>query len=293
MRCLRPFLSIPRTPRRLAPRGSGGCLGTAVARTATLACLLLSATLLPAAEPGQAQHGDHEHGFGANGGLIVPLGRESYHIEPVFEPQGVLRLYLLGADESRIQETQRQTLTAYVKPVGGRDTVPMQIESEPQEGDVDGMTSRFKGLLPEALRGVEVEVTIPNLRIEGERFRVGFSSVRPDGHPEAKMPAPASDDQAAELFLTPGGKYTEADITANGRLTAKQKFSTFVAKHDMHPKAGDAICPITETKANPKCAWVIGGKTYEFCCPPCVEEFVRMAKESPDQIRDPEAYVQR
>jgi hypothetical protein len=293
MRRLRPFLSIPRFARRFAPLARAAFIGPAAARSLAGACVILSATLLPAAEPGQAEHGDHEHGVGANGGLIVPLGRESYHIEPVFEPHGVLRLYLLGADESRIQETQRQTLTAYVKPVGGRDTVPLEIESEPQEGDADGMTSRFKGLLPETLRGVEVEVTIPNLRIEGERFRVGFSSVRPDGHPEAKMPAAASDDQAAELFLTPGGKYTEADITANGRLTAKQKFSTFVAKHDMHPKAGDAICPITETKANPKCAWVIGGQTYEFCCPPCVEEFVRMAKESPDQIRDPGDYVQR
>lgn len=279
MRRFSPSRSLQRTAGRLGLRSA-----TAVAFTAAL----LTAATLPAED-----HGDHEHGIGANGGLIVPLGRESYHIEPVFEPKGVLRLYLLGADETRIQETQRQTLTAYVKPVGGRDTVPLPMESEPQEGDANGMTSRFKGVLPEPLRGVEVEVTIPNLRIDGERFRVGFSSLRPDEHTQAKMPTPASDDQSAALFLTPGGKYTEADIEANGRLTAKQKFTTFVAKHDMHPKAGDAICPITETKANPKCSWVIGGKTYEFCCPPCVEEFVRMAKESPDQIQDPKAYVQR
>ncbi len=38
------------------------------------------------------------------------------------------------------------------------------------------------------------------------------------------------------------------------------------------------------TKANPVFSWVIGGKTFEFCCPPCVDEFVRMAKESPDDI---------
>jgi hypothetical protein len=289
--------------RNISPLGSIVCTPGCVAFDRFAKALALAAVMLAAApvqavdrggqKPHADEHGDHEHGIGANGGLIVPLGRESYHIEPVFEAKGVLRLYLLGADETRIQETQRQTLTAYVKPVGGRDTSPMQIESEPQEGDAEGMTSRFKGVLPEPLRGGEVEVTIPNLRIEGERFRVGFSSIRPDEHPEAKMPAPATDDQSAALFLTPGGKYTAADIEANGRLTSKQKFQSFVAKHDMHPKAGDAICPITETKANPKCSWVIGGKTYEFCCPPCVEEFVRMAKESPDQIREPKDYVQR
>lgn len=256
--------------------------------SALIACVVLFEPLLPAAE-----HGDHEHGTGANGGLIVPLGRESYHIEPVFEPGGVLRLYLLGADETRVQETQRQTLKAFVKQAGSRETVPLDINAEPQEGDAEGMTSRFKGVLPDSLRDMPVEVMIPNLRIDGERFRVGFSSATPEPEAHSSMPAPLGDDASDTLFLTPGGKYTEADIEANGRVTAKQKFKTFMAKHDMHPRVGDLICPITETKANPACAWVIGGKTYQFCCPPCVEEFVRIAKESPDQIKEPEAYVKQ
>lgn len=254
---------------------------------AAVAMIAFGSTL-PAVE-----QGEHEHGTGANGGLIVPLGRESYHVEPVFEPEGVLRLYLLGADETRVQEAERQTLKAFVKAAGGRETVAMEIVAEPQEGDAAETTSRFKGVLPESLRDGPVEVMIPNLRINGERFRVGFSSAPPAGHEDAAMPAPLADDASAALFLTPGGRYTEADIEANGRVTAKQKFKTFMARHDMHPKPGDRICPITETRANPACAWVIGGKTYLFCCPPCVEEFVRMAKESPDQIKDPEAYVKQ
>ena len=47
------------------------------------------------------------------------------------------------------------------------------------------------------------------------------------------------------------------------------------------------------TKANRKFTWVVGGKTYVFCCPPCVEEFVRRAKEQPQEIKDPEMYVKR
>ncbi len=47
------------------------------------------------------------------------------------------------------------------------------------------------------------------------------------------------------------------------------------------------------TKANPKFAWIIGGKTYEFCCPPCVDEFVALAKSNPELINPPEFYVKR
>ena len=44
------------------------------------------------------------------------------------------------------------------------------------------------------------------------------------------------------------------------------------------------------TKANPKFSWVVGGKTYEFCCPPCVDEFVAQAKAG-GEIGEPEDYV--
>ena len=245
-----------------------------------------------AAEPG-VKPDDHEHGVGAHGGSIVPLGRDSYHVEPVLETEGILRLYLLGSDETRIQETHFQTLTAYVKPSGGREAVAMQLVPEPQEGDAEGRTSRFKGVIPEPLRSGAVDVTIPNLRVEKERFRVGFTTAPRSGQEVDGMPAALAEDDAARLFLTPGGRYTAADIEANGRLTAQQKFKGFRAKHEVKTKPGDRLCPISETKANPQCAWIIGGRTYEFCCPPCVEEFVRLAKESPDEIQEPEAYVRK
>lgn len=108
------------------------------------------------------------------------------------------------------------------------------------------------------------------------------------------MPEKVADEAAEKtLYLTPAGKYTEADIEANGHATVSQKFKDFKSAHDLHPKAGDKICPITLTKANPKCTWVVGGKEYEFCCPPCVDEFVRLAKQEPEKIEDPGVYVKR
>lgn len=104
-------------------------------------------------------------------------------------------------------------------------------------------------------------------------------------------PPPTSKERA--LFLTPGGAYTRADVRANGNQTVSQKYPDFVAAHDAKPKPGQRVCPITDTKANPKLTWVVGGKTYAFCCPPCVTEFVKKAKADPKSIKAPEAYVKR
>jgi hypothetical protein len=94
-----------------------------------------------------------------------------------------------------------------------------------------------------------------------------------------------------ELYLTPAGKYTLDDIAANGNLTRSQKFRDYVSSHKPQLNKGDAICPISSTKANPTCTWTIGGKSYQFCCPSCIDEFVALAKKSPEQIQDPAYYV--
>src|SRR5262249_43835625 len=93
------------------------------------------------------------------------------------------------------------------------------------------------------------------------------------------------------LYLTPGGKYTAADVEANGRITASEKFKGLMAAHDSKPQPGDKVCPITQTKANPKFTWIVGGKPYEFCCPPCVDEFVQTAKDPPGATKPPPSYV--
>ena len=95
------------------------------------------------------------------------------------------------------------------------------------------------------------------------------------------------------LYLTPGGAYTSADIRANGNQTVSQKYPDFAAAHNDSPRPGDRICPITKTLANPRLTWVVGGKTYLFCCPPCVREFVSLAKKNPAAIQPPDAYVKK
>ncbi len=95
------------------------------------------------------------------------------------------------------------------------------------------------------------------------------------------------------VFLTPGGMYTKADIKANGGKTVSEKYPDFMPSHDANPKRGEILCPISKTKANPKLTWIVGGKTYRFCCPPCITEFVAKAKKNPKAIKPPQAYVKK
>ena len=105
------------------------------------------------------------------------------------------------------------------------------------------------------------------------------------------MPALVGEAEARKLHLAPAGKYTLADIEANDRQVSSEKYRSFQTRHDFDPQPGDRLCPITRTRANPECRWTIGGREYEFCCPPCIDEFVRLAKERPEEILPPEAYV--
>jgi hypothetical protein len=105
--------------------------------------------------------------------------------------------------------------------------------------------------------------------------------------------APLSTAAEQALYFTPAGRYTEADIKANGDLPPSQKYRGFQAKHDFNPMPGDVLCPISRTKASQACSWVIDGQTYYFCCPPCIDELVRLAKERPGELKAPAVYIQR
>lgn len=115
-------------------------------------------------------------------------------------------------------------------------------------------------------------------------------------YPANALPASGTKPMSAAdkaLFLTPGGAYTQADIVANGNTSAYLKYASVVPAHDAKVNVGDPVCPISETKPNPALTWQIGGKTYTFCCPPCIAEFVKKAKTDPASIKLPEEYIKK
>ncbi len=115
-------------------------------------------------------------------------------------------------------------------------------------------------------------------------------------YPANSLPTLGAKPMTAEerqLFLTPGGLYTKADIAANGNTSVYQKFPGFVPSHSDEVAPGQPVCPISKTKPDPRITWVVGGKSYTFCCPPCVAEFVQKAKQKPAAILPPDAYVKK
>ena len=83
----------------------GGLAVVGLAALTLAGCNKLEPEPAPAGDPRPAAPADeHAHKPGAHGGIIVALGRDSYHVEAVFEKGGLVRLYTLGKDEARVQE---------------------------------------------------------------------------------------------------------------------------------------------------------------------------------------------
>ncbi|MBW3623191.1 MAG: hypothetical protein KY468_07240 [Armatimonadetes bacterium] len=261
----------------------------------------------------------HDH-RSAHGGLVQVVGRG--HVEAVRETGGRVRLYALGEDEAVLNPIPIREIRADALPDGGLEAHPVTLRAEPQPGEAAGQASVFAGTLPPEIARAPVTLSL-TLPLEGRlhrvRLRLGYGNA-PSGHddshasedmhdpegslaangngekteaPDPAMPAAAPSDAQERLYRTAGGLYTKADIRANGTAPPAEKYKGVMAKHILRPAPGDRVCPITNTKANPRFAWVVNGKTYRFCCPPCIDEFVHRAKTSPSDIRPPEAYVHK
>jgi hypothetical protein len=241
---------------------------------AGLTAIILGCSLWYAYSPRSSLSPEHGHDPGQHGGIIVSVGPEHFHVEALFVA-GELRLFTLGKDQSQIVDVPAQELTAYIRSPQLVESVPIALKPAARDGDPSGRTSAFAGPMPTELIGSEVIVVVPQLAIGRGRYRISFMAKA--GSHDSTMPAKVSSDAEKQLYLTPGGKYTDADIVANGSQTASQKYSGFKSQHDFAPKAGDLMCPIE----------------YQFCCPPCIDEFVKRAKTQADDIGLPTSYVKR
>ncbi len=184
---------------------------------------------------------EHGHKGGEHGGIIVSLGQDSYHVEAVVASDGQIRLFTLGKDETRVIDVESQTLKGFVKADGDAEAQEIAFEPAPQDGDAANRTSLFTGKLPSSHVGKILDVTIPNIRIGGERFRLGFRTSQTSHTESAAMPDKVLSEAEKELYLTPGGHYTDADIAANGRVTASQKFKGIKSDHNMNTKPGTSF----------------------------------------------------
>jgi hypothetical protein len=249
----------------------------------------LAPTLLAAPTASVHGAGAHTH-QSLHGGLVESVGNN--HVEAVFDTQGGVRVYVLGLDETQMYPISAPELQADIQSPNASQVTSLTLHAAPQFGETAGHASQFIGTLPTELRRQPLSITL-NVPLDGRLYRVRLES---GAHSEPAMPtnlADRSPEAERKLFLTPGGKYTQADIAANGNTVPSLKYADFVATHNMNPQKGDRLCPITNTLANPNLTWIVGGKSYTFCCPPCLREFVLRAKTKPSTIKPPEAYVKQ
>lgn len=236
----------------------------------------------------------HDHAAGVHGGAVRFAGSDEFHAEAIFESGGTVALYTFGRDETVVRAIDEQNLDGHIRLLSDSTWMPVVFKPQPQAGDGKGKSSRFTASLPKAIAGQAVVVKFAAIRIDDRSYRLAFeSAAHDDRDSHAAMPTKVEESEEVTLYRTPGGKYTATDIAANGNKTASEKFKGIKGEHDSKPKPGDKLCPISMTKASAKFTWIIDGKAYEFCCPPCVDEFVALAKTKSADIKPPEFYLMK
>ncbi len=154
---------------------------------------------------------------------------------------------------------------------------------DPLPEDPAGTASRFVGRLPGVKPNGHLELVVWSLSVGPERYQFAV-------HLPPSAPDPDAERAEAALYSAPGGKYTKDDIRTNGPTPAAQRFRGERVPHDSRPAAGERVCPVSKARASAKFPWVIGGREYLFCCPPCIDEFLSAAKSRPDEVREPGSY---
>jgi YHS domain-containing protein len=248
---------------------------------------------------------DHDdHGDGPHGGTVIEFG--SFHGEfCVDHPKKQATVYILEENVKDDAPLAVEKLLLSIK----NPQFQVDLKADPQPSDPKGKSSRFVATHENFGKEQEFEGTVSGV-IDGKPYLGDFQEKAHSEHKDPKKPVDKSKAQAekdphgrpivpvdnsaeAQLYLKPAGGYTEADIKANGNTTVSKKYPALKVAHDLKPKVGDKLCPVTLTKANAELKWIIGGKTYEFCCPPCVEEFVTLAKTKPGEVKEPNEYIKK
>lgn len=217
-----------------------------------------------------AEH--HAHEKGPHGGVIVAIhhGEPHYHAEFVVEKDGRVSLFTFGDETDQILKLKPQKLITQVQPSSKEAAASLLLR--PAGKEAEG-TSQFVGRMPPYLVGEKVSIAISQIEIADRVYSFQFEI---SDHFQHR--AEDALELEKKLLLTPGGIYTQADIDANGRIAAFEKFRNVKVVHSLQVGPEDRFCPVTQTRANPQIAWIVGGKRYEFCCPSCIPEFVANAK---------------
>lgn len=89
----------------------------------------------------EAEH-EHGHEHGVNGGHLLEVGEEQYHVEVVFDNDGrTLTAFILGPDAKTAFPIEEETIDFDLEVGDKEHEIP--LAAKPLEGEKDGKSSRF------------------------------------------------------------------------------------------------------------------------------------------------------
>ena len=238
--------------------------------------------------------GKHKHPeAGPRGGPLADWD-DKYHGELIVEHGSKTAfLYLLDehADESPDVEPGRFTKMKLTI-TSEKPPITVELTHDAKRSGKEGIA--FVGTHDFFAKEAEFEVNVSGLLDEKKKEPVPYNDTI-KYNPKKVAAAKKKSAGVRELYLKPGGIYTAADIQTNGTVPASEKYAAKykgkIWEHADDVKPGDKVCPVTKAKAESECAWVVQGQRYEFCCPPCVDKFVRWAHNEPEKVKDAKEYV--
>lgn len=274
-----------RKPRPPSPRRGHRI----VAWVSGLSCVVIFVVLLAFQFAPTPPADSHGHPPAPHAGQVITFkaGSAHYHVEFVVEPTGMVRVYPLDESATQPLPVEAQPLVLSVQSSAAGEPTPLMLR--PVVGtEPNGTTTQFVGRLPARVVSGRLTVRFTEFRVNGERYRFEFVWDSPIGENAFRE---AFREEQRRIFLSAGGKYLDSDIRDNGGVSADANFAALAPTHNHAPKPGDRVCPVSGFKADSSITWVVGRERYAFCCQPCIDEFVLLAKEKPDDVRPAASYV--
>jgi len=160
--------------------------------------------------------GEHAHEHGPNGGHILEVGEEQYHVEVVFDEAGrTLTAYILGPDAKTAVPIAAKEIDFDLEIADKEHEIP--LAAKPLEGEKDGKSSRFVAegkAIPDSIKKEADLNGHFHLDIGENHFHVDLKHGEHAGHDHAEH---AHDHEKAE------SKKPEAEKAAPAEEEAKPK----------------------------------------------------------------------
>jgi hypothetical protein len=221
-----------------------------------------------------AKKTEHDHGEeGPHGGPLADW--DDYHGEFIVDAgKNQVIIYILDDKAKAAPKVDVAKITDVKLTILEAKPITIELKHDPKLSSKDGI----------AFTGEHEKFAKP----EGMKVNI---AAKVDGKPYSNpVTYAAPKKKTSQLYLTPGGIYTQADIEKNGNTTPAIKFKGIEWKHE-DKQPGDKVCPITNNKAEANCAWIVQGQRYEFCCTPCLDKFIRWAHDEPAKIKNADEYI--